>query len=161
MWLKQTDLSILTRYDVCVLGSAVLSFRRNCIEEEVAVRQIIKNMPVGMEWNIYCRLIVNSEVIHCTDYLRPVRSNDTVVLLNDGTFGIESYNVLLKETCWCAPFAEWEIKDFSSPHFRMFCSFRSITGSSPNRNRATNACTTSLKWKVSVCFQTLLKGTFN
>ncbi len=63
--------------DVCLLGSAVVLSLS--LEEEVAVRQIVQNMPVGMECNIYCRLIVNSEVIHSTDYLRPIRSNGTVV----------------------------------------------------------------------------------
>lgn len=93
--------------DVCLLGSAVVLSLS--VEEEVAV--IIQNMSVGMECNIYCRLIVNSEVIHSTDYLRPVRSNDTAVIFNDGTFGIvnkiltlcihesESCIVLLKEIC--------------------------------------------------------------
>ncbi len=93
--------------DVCLLGSAVVLSLS--LEEEVAVRQIVQNMPVCMECNIYCRLIVNSEVIHSTDYLRPVRSNDTVVLLKDGMFDIvnkiltlciesESCIVLLKKS---------------------------------------------------------------
>lgn len=126
--------------DVCLLGSAVVLSLS--LEEEVAVRQIIQNM----ECNIYCRLTVNSEVIHSTDYLRPVRSNDTVVILKDGTFGIvnkiltlcihesESCIVLLKEICPVdVPLLQNGRSRIFLPHI-LVCSCRSITGSSSNRN---------------------------
>ena len=83
----------LTFENVTMLGKGIVKH----VSDDDVHAFTSATLPLPENMLIHNRMIIKGDVFHSAEYVRPTRSNDTVVMLNNGKFGVIKKIVIYKD----------------------------------------------------------------